>query len=271
MERDPVAPTGEEVLELWDQKAAFWDQRMGDGNDFQRLLVGPATERLLQVQPGELALDVACGNGVFSRRLAELGADVVAVDFSPQFIDAARAHSASDQAERVSYSVVDVTDRQELLTLGARRFDAAVCNMALMDIANIEPLTAALAQLLKPSGRFVFSVTHPCFNFAGGSTLALEEDDPRGELRETRLVKVTNYLHVPPTRGAGMPGEPNPHFYFHRPLSVLLGTCFAAGFALDGIEEPAFGAGSHSDRPLSWANFRDIPPVLVARLRLPGS
>jgi hypothetical protein len=65
-----------------------------------------------------------------------------------------------------------------------------------------------------------------------------------------------------------MPGEPNPHYYFHRPLHELLGACFAAGFALDGLEEPAFGADDVGKRPLSWLNFQQIPPVLVARLRL---
>ena len=59
-----------QTQQIWDDKAAFWDERMGEGNQFQRVLVGPVSERLLQVQPGEVVLDVACGNGVFSRRLA---------------------------------------------------------------------------------------------------------------------------------------------------------------------------------------------------------
>lgn len=36
----------EETRALWDQKASFWDEKMADGNDFQRLLTGPASERL---------------------------------------------------------------------------------------------------------------------------------------------------------------------------------------------------------------------------------
>src|SRR5919112_274011 len=76
-----------QVHEAWEKKAAFWDERMGEGNAFQRVLIGPATERLLEVLPGETVLDVACGNGVFSRRLAELGARVVAVDFSEKFVE----------------------------------------------------------------------------------------------------------------------------------------------------------------------------------------
>ncbi|MEE8390265.1 MAG: hypothetical protein V3S14_05630 [Anaerolineae bacterium] len=46
---------------------------------------------------------------------------------------------------------------------------------------------------------------------------------------------------------------------------------FDAGFVLDGLEERAFPPDHPSDRsPLTWgANFSEIPPVLVARMRLP--
>src|SRR4030095_7271820 len=86
----------------WDAKAAFWDERMGEGNAFQRVLIGPASERLLAVRPDELVLDVACGNGVFARRLAHLGARVVATDFSARFLDLARART-TEHADRIEY------------------------------------------------------------------------------------------------------------------------------------------------------------------------
>ena len=44
----------EETRSIWDQNASFWDDRMGDGNDFQLILIGPASERLLNLQPGEI-------------------------------------------------------------------------------------------------------------------------------------------------------------------------------------------------------------------------
>ena len=44
--------------------------------------------------------------------------------------------------------------------------------------------------------------------------------------------------------------------------------CFSAGFVLDGLEEPVFDDAEESARPLSWTNYKEIPPVLVARLRL---
>lgn len=258
-----------ETRELWERKARFWDERMGEGNRFQEVLVGPASEDLLGVRPGELVLDLACGNGVMSRRLARLGATVVGTDFSPTLLERARART-TEHADRVEYVLADATDEAQLLALGEARFDGAVCNMALHDIADIGPLMRTLPRLLKPAGRFVFSVPHPAFNFPLGSKAALEEEDRDGDLVEVRYIKVSNYLRVPPAKGAGMPGEPAPHYYFHRPLHALLGACFGGGFALDGLEEPAFGPEDEAGRPLGWASFKDIPPVLVARLRPVG-
>jgi SAM-dependent methyltransferase len=140
-----------------------------------------------------------------------------------------------------------------------------------MDMTTIDPLLRAVRVLLKPGGRLVFAVPHPCFN-NNAMTMMLEEEDRAGELRETRSVRVSAYLDIPPGMGMGMPGEPQPHYYFHRPLHELLGACFAAGFVLDGLLEPAFGLADASPRSLSWTNLTQIPPVLAARLRpLPGA
>lgn len=258
-----------ETRAIWDDKAEFWDAGMGEGNAFQRRLVGPATERLLAVRTGETVLDVACGNGVFARRLAELGANVVATDFSARFLELARARSVPNAA-RIEYRLGDATDEAQLLALGEGRFDAAVCNMALMDMPTIDPLLRALARLLNPAGRFVFAVQHPAFN-SNGIRLGLEENECEGRFVETRFVKVVAYLGLPAGKGPGMPGEPVPHWYFHRPLGALLNACFAAGFVLDGLEEPAFAPEDAADPALSWLNFPEIPPVLVARVCLPGA
>src|SRR5437016_1917504 len=209
----------EETRSIWNQNASFWDARMGDGNDFQRILIGPASERLLNLQPGETVLEIACGNGVFSRRMAELGVHVIATDFSAQLLERARARTTK-HADRIDYSLLDATREEQIVALGKQRFDAAVCNMAIMDMAEIDPLIHGIRQVIKAGGRFVFSLTHPCFNHTGTS-LCVEEAQLDGELIMTYSVKVTTYLHTRPQKGIAMVGQPAPHYYFDRPLHVL--------------------------------------------------
>jgi SAM-dependent methyltransferase len=263
---DSVRALSAESAAIWDANAEAWDARMGDeGGVMQRLLVAPAAERLLGPKAGELILDVACGNGVFSRLLARLGARVVACDFSAALIERARARSAAEGGQ-ITYQVLDATDEAQLLALGEGRFDGAVCNMALMDMAAIEPLFRALARLLKPGAPFVFSVMHPCFNTT--STLMVENWDEAGIERTVLSVKVSQYLGLAPTKGLAIASQPVPQHYFHRPLHALLAAGFRAGFAVDGLEEPAFTPEQAAGAPLlGWGNFTEIPPVMVVRMR----
>ncbi|HOR01401.1 MAG TPA: methyltransferase domain-containing protein [Anaerolineae bacterium] len=253
--------------EAWNANAAFWDERMGEGNSFFRLLEWPATERLLQLQPGERVLDVACGNGLTSRLMAAAGAQVLAIDLAEEMIARARARTL-EHGERIEYRVLDATDEAALLGLGEGRFDAALCNMALFDMAEIDPLMRALARLLRPGGRFVFSVLHPCFNHTRAAHVA-EEEDHGGQVVTTYSVKVSGYLTPAVNAGVAMIGQPVPQPYFDRPLQVLLGACFAAGLVLDGLEERSFPPEDvGGNTPLSWnGRYSEIPPVLVARAR----
>jgi 2-polyprenyl-3-methyl-5-hydroxy-6-metoxy-1,4-benzoquinol methylase len=268
--QEDLRQANEETRRAWNENAAFWDERMGEGNDFVEVLLWPPMERLLQVGPGQRVLDIACGNGLTSRRLAALGAEVVAFDFAEELIARARQRTAGE-AGCLSYHVLDATDGAALLALGEGRFDAALCNMALFDMADIEPLFRALARLLRPGGRFVFSVIHPCFNNAHVVQMA-EMEDRAGEIVTVYSVKVSGYMTPTISRGAAIAGQPRPQLYFHRPLQLLLGTGFAAGFVLDALDERAFPPDHPApSNPLAWGgNFSEIPPVLVARLRLAG-
>lgn len=218
------------------------------------------------MQPGQLILDIACGNGSFSRRLAQLGAQVVACDFSQEFIRLAKARTTG-HVDRIAYHVIDATDEAQLLALGRHRFDAAVCTMGIMDMPAIEALFNAVSQLLKANRPFVFSVMHPCFN-SNLSTKVIEEEDRDGEIITTYAVKVTRYIHPFTVKGIGFRGQPITQYYFHRPISALFNAAFRAGFVLDGLEEPAFDGTTESRQPRGWANYTEIPPVFIARMRV---
>ncbi len=258
-------PLNDEVRAIWDRNADFWNERMGEGNRFHKLLIEPAQLELLRIAGGEVILDAACGNGQFARKMADLNARVVAVDASERMIENARARSA-DYAGRIDFQVCDCTNMERLLALGESRFDHVVSTMALMDIAEIEPLVSASARLLKPRGSFVFSLLHPCFN-SGFSKQGLERHDLGGEMIEDYFVKISRYSQPVTTKGLAMIGQPAPQYYFHRPLVALFQPFFASGFMLDGLTEPSFGSNAERTSVFEMV-YQEIPPALGARFRL---
>jgi SAM-dependent methyltransferase len=258
----------EEGRVLWNRKARFWDELHGDnGNTFHRRLIEPSVLQLLELEPREAVLDIGCGNGALARRLAERGARVTAFDFSEEMIRLAKRRNPID-APSIDYHIIDATDEEAMSQLGAGQFDAITCTMTLMDIPVIDPLFRAAARLLRAAGRFVFSTQHPAFN-SNNPIFVQEREDRDGVVSDHCAVKLRAYLDLPPVKGAGAPGEPSPHYYYHRPMSELLDAGFKAGFVLDGLLEPAFSeADSARSKGLTWFKLTQIPPVLTGRLRL---
>ena len=147
---------------------------------------------------------------------------------------------------------------------------AAVCNMALMDISDIEPLMRSMPRLLRPGGRLVFSVLHLCFNNAHARVTEVVESG--SEICTKHSIKVAEYLRPTAERGFALACQREPHVYFFRPLHLLLQPAFDAGLTLDALAEPAFPEGHGEGSPAgSWNHFTEIPPVLIGRLRSPGA
>ena len=267
MTSDQVRSTNDENHSAWETNAAYWDAKMGEGNDFVNILQWPAIQRLLDPRPGQRILDIATGNGLTSRRLAGLGAQVTAFDFSAELIVLAKKKPESRVP--ITYHVLDATDETALLALAEQPFDSALSNMALFDIADIQPLFHALPKMLKPGGCFVFSICHPSFNNSS-SKRVVEEMDNSGRVETTFSVQVWRYLSPYSAHGIALNGQPAQQLYFERPLQYYLNLGFSNDFVLDGFEERAFPPEAPQKSPLGGGgNFSEIPPVLVARLRLP--
>ena len=261
-------PLHEETHAAWEVNAEVWDKRMGDdGNDFFNILCWPALASFLSPQPAAHILDIACGNGLTTRRLAELGCKVTAFDFSVNLIEYAKQRLANYQSQ-MTLRVIDATNEEQLLSLGKSQFDSALSNMALFDMADIEPLFRTLPKLLKPGGTFVFSITHPCFNNAS-SAHVVEEIDNNGEMQISYAIKTTRYMTPYSARGLALRNQPMPQVYFERPLQYYFNLAFQHGFVLDGFEERAFPPETPQTHPLGWGgNFSEIPAAIVIRMKL---
>ena len=105
-------------------------------------LGSPALE-LLAPKPGERILDVGCGDGELTRKIADLGCAVVGVDLSPDFVACARRLGLEvfeQDAARMEFS---------------SEFDAVFSNAALHWMKDADAVIRRVARALRPKGRFV--------------------------------------------------------------------------------------------------------------------
>jgi trans-aconitate methyltransferase len=105
-------------------------------------LGGPVVE-LLAPRPGERILDLGCGDGALSKRLVDLGCEVVAVDSSAPQVEAARKLGLD--ARVMSAEALPFEDE----------FDAVFSNAVLHWIKSADLMIAAVYRSLRPGGRFV--------------------------------------------------------------------------------------------------------------------
>ena len=114
---------------------------------FVPALGGPALE-LLDPKPGELILDIGCGDGALTQRIMASGARVIGLDASPEMVEAARARGVD----------AFVADAQALdLEEQAARFghfDAAFSNAALHWMLDPDAVASGVFAVLRPGGRF---------------------------------------------------------------------------------------------------------------------
>ena len=120
-----------------------WDpERYAHNARFVADLGTPVVE-LLAPRAGERILDLGCGDGVLTAKLAAMRCDVIGVDGSAAQVEAARKLGLDAR----------VMDGENLSFLS--EFDAVFSNAALHWMRNPEAVIAGVWRALRPGGRFV--------------------------------------------------------------------------------------------------------------------
>jgi trans-aconitate methyltransferase len=120
-----------------------WDpERYARNARFVADLGAPVVE-LLAPRPGERILDLGCGDGVLTAKLAAMGCDVVGVDASAPQIESARKLGVDARVMNGENLAFD------------KEFDAVFSNAALHWMRNPDKVIAGVCRALRPQGRFV--------------------------------------------------------------------------------------------------------------------
>ena len=110
--------------------------------------LGPAALQLLAVQPGELILDLGCGDGALTAQIAEAGARVIGLDASEEMVEAARARGVDAFVADAEALGLD----EQAARFG--QFDAVFSNAALHWMLDPDAVASGIFAMLKPGGRF---------------------------------------------------------------------------------------------------------------------
>ncbi len=248
----------------WDHVAGWYDQQLqADGPTHHSKVIIPGVLRLLDCAVGRRVLDIACGQGVVCRAMAETGATVVGVDASENLIEMARRRCR--YPDRESYLCGDARTLADIPVLLPESFDAAVCILAIQNMTPLSPVWRGCRMLLKAGGHLLVVMMHPCFRVPRQSSWQWDQQN------SSQYRRIDTYLTSEKIPIVMHPGSSQDitTMTFHRPLQAYVNTLASAGLLVDHVDEwvsrkppPAGKRFDALDR-----SRREIPLFLALRAR----
>ena len=143
------------VKETYNQLANDYEHNVDTKSLFNTEYERPAMMKLLPTNLTNMKfLDAGCAAGWYTSQLVQLGADVVATDISPQMVEATKRRIGG-KAE------VLCLDLEKKLPFQDESFDYIVSSLVLHYIKDWSKTFSEFRRVLKPNGKFLFSVHHP--------------------------------------------------------------------------------------------------------------
>jgi SAM-dependent methyltransferase len=123
-------------------------------------MFGERSAERLELKPGEMVLDVACGSGSSALYAADRvgpSGRVVAVDIIPKMLELARRKAHEHNLNNLLFCQADMAH----LGYPDGQFDAVICVLGIFFCEDMRKTTADLYRLLRPGGRLVITVLGP--------------------------------------------------------------------------------------------------------------
>ena len=219
----------------WNNAAQAWASFVRTGKDYYRdELNNPAMFSLLGDIAGKVILDLACGEGYNTRIMVQKGAVAAGIDFSETMINLARKTEEKEPVGAV-YTVGDAC----CLPFFDCTFDVVACFMALQDIKEYKNTVKEVKRVLKPGGKFVFVIPHPCFEKRIVDNTVVGGWEYQGE--NALYYKVDYYFETHHYTITWNMARLTTHFEttaFHRTLTDYVNALYAAGLSISRLTEP---------------------------------
>lgn len=212
----------------WEHVAPWYDELLENKEGtYQKEVILPNLLRILAPSKGQTILDLACGQGFFSREFHKVGAKVIGTDLSKELVEIAKKNSPKE----ITYHVSGADD---LRMIDSASVDAVTIVLALQNIENIAGTFTECARVLKPQGKLFVVLNHPAFRIPKASGWGY---DDAGKVQYRRIDR---YLSESREKIDMNPGEKDNKqftYSFHRPLQLYFKMLGKNGFAVTRLEE----------------------------------
>lgn len=140
----------------WDRVAKEYDELVGDSGDFHhKTYINPVVLGILGNVKNRNILDLACGQGYFSKILHAKGAHVVGIDISEKLIQ-----TAEEKFGELGIKFL-VRDAANMEGVASNQFEYVICNMSFHDIEHVSETIDEISRVIQIGGKLVFSIPHP--------------------------------------------------------------------------------------------------------------
>jgi len=255
----PVEEQAGHSKKVWDANAQTWASLIGQDLNHSELII-PQMLAYLDPQQKQL-MDIACGEGNFTRKVQKAGYQVTGTDVS-NLLDYALEQEKNNPLG-IDYLKISAHDLMD--SYATNSFAQVTCNMALMDMDNLPRVLENVAHILQPGGQFVFSITHPVFAWPVARTVRLPSDSQHNE---DKGWLVDHYFDEQPTQ-IEMADMPEPMLYYPRTISTYINTLREHGFELLALAEPRPSEELARKYPRQFfQDYERTPDFMVFQTRL---
>lgn len=243
----------------WDGVAKWYDNHLEKtGDTYHEKVVHPNFLRMLGDIKGKHIVDLACGQGLFSRMLADKGAHVVGVDLGKELIALAEKKNEG-YAFKIHYYT---SSSDDLYMVKDGTQDVVVCVLALQNIEKLQATLSEVSRVLKKGGTFMAVLNHPAFRVPRESAWGYDEAE------KTQYRRVDAYLSESKIKIDMTPGALKDKRFtisFHRPLQVYMKALSKYGFAITRLEEwESHRASQQGPRKIAEDKARKEIPLFLA-------
>jgi ubiquinone/menaquinone biosynthesis C-methylase UbiE len=219
----------------WGNVANWYDEMLEkDDDSYQKNVILPNILRLVDPKPSQKIVDIACGQGYFSKAFAKKESEVIGLDISTALIDLAK-NAVKEETFAVPPKFL-VAPADNLACIPDQSADVATIILAIQNIENINGVFSECSRILKENGRLLIVINHPAFRIPKNSNWQWDEE------QSSQFRRIDSYMSDQTIKIDMSPSQSDSNkkkytISFHRPLQSYFKSLNKSGFCTTRLEE----------------------------------